>query len=200
MDMDHDHSSMGHGSSMGDMGSSHDMMDMAPMGTFHWSAEKTDGIWLESWVPATQSAYIGACFGLLFFAILSRGLVALEMYFIAWRAGISQADQHGKSFHAEHDKTDDDAERLTSNSAVAAKNQSQVFLQQLPKAQPFSWILDPSRSFMTALTSFVNYLLMMAVMTGNGGFFIVIVVGIFVGEVCFGRFRSLGGSLREDHC
>lgn len=34
---------------------------------------------------------------------------------------------------------------------------------------------------------------MMVVMTGNGGFFLVIIVGIFVGEVAFGRFRSIGG-------
>lgn len=99
----------------------------------------------------------------------------------------------------EHGKADDDAERLTTNSA-AAENQRLGPVQHLPKAQPFSWILDPSRSFMTALTSFVSYLLMMAVMTGNGGFFVVIIVGVFIGEVCFGRFRSLGGSLREDHC
>lgn len=100
--MDHsgmDHSGMDHGN-MGDMGSSHSMMDMAPMGTFHWSAEQTDGLWLESWVPATQSAYIGACFGLLFFAIFSRGLVALEMYFIAWRANASQRRQHDTQYHA----------------------------------------------------------------------------------------------------
>jgi hypothetical protein len=46
---------------------------------------------------------------------------------------------------------------------------------------------------MTTLSSFIGYLLMMVVMTGNGGFFIVTIAGIFVGEVAFGRFRSIGG-------
>lgn len=64
---------------------------------------------------------------------------------------------------------------------------------QLPLVPPFSWITDPVRSFLTTFSSFVSYLLMLVVMTGNGGFFIVIIVGIFVGEVAFGRFRSIGG-------
>ena len=62
------------------------------------------------------------------------------------------------------------------------------------------WSIDTIRSFLTALGSFVSYLLMMAVMTGNGGFFLVVVVGIFIGELIFGRFRSLGGvSAEHDH-
>jgi len=68
----------------------HDMsgMDMSgmsmSMGTFHWSSSG-DGIWFDAWVPKSEGAYIGACFGLFFFAILSRGLPALEAYFIAWK-------------------------------------------------------------------------------------------------------------------
>jgi hypothetical protein len=73
----HDMSSMGSGS-----GGMHMMMSM---GTFHWGTTG-DGIWLESWVPNSEGAYIGACFGLFFFAILSRGLPALEAYFMRWRA------------------------------------------------------------------------------------------------------------------
>lgn len=65
-----------------------DMSDMSSMsmtmGTFHWSSSG-DGIWFDAWVPKSEGAYIGACFGLFFFAILSRGLPALEAYFIAWR-------------------------------------------------------------------------------------------------------------------
>ena len=71
----------------------HDMSDMdmsgmsgmsMTMGTFHWSSSG-DGIWFDAWVPKSEGAYIGACFGLFFFAILSRGLPALEAYFIAWK-------------------------------------------------------------------------------------------------------------------
>ena len=54
--------------------STHDMADMdmsdmssmsMTMGTFHWSSSG-DGIWFDAWVPKSEGAYIGACFGLFF--------------------------------------------------------------------------------------------------------------------------------------
>lgn len=73
---------------MGDMdmssSSNSGMHMMMSMGTFHWTSSG-DGIWLDSWVPSSEGAYIGACFGLFFFSILSRGLPALEAYFMRWR-------------------------------------------------------------------------------------------------------------------
>lgn len=76
-----DHSSHGSSGSMGDMN-----MDMSmSMGTFHWTSTG-DAIWLDSWMPKSEPAYIGACIGLFVFAIVSRGLLALEIYFVAWRA------------------------------------------------------------------------------------------------------------------
>lgn len=66
-------------SSMGDM-------DMTmTMGTFHWSSSG-DALWFDSWMPKSEPAYIGACIGLFVFAIVSRGFLALEIYFVAWRA------------------------------------------------------------------------------------------------------------------
>jgi hypothetical protein len=39
---------------------------------------------------------------------------------------------------------------------------------------------------------------MMVVMTGNAGFFFVIIGGVFIGEMIFGRHRAPGG-LANDH-
>jgi hypothetical protein len=75
-----DMSNMDMSSSSSDSG----MHMMMSMGTFHWSSSG-DGIWLDSWVPSSEGAYIGACFGLFFFAIISRSLPALEAYFMKWR-------------------------------------------------------------------------------------------------------------------
>lgn len=77
----HDMSNMADASSTSSSSSMHMMMSM---GTFHWSSSG-DGIWLDAWVPQSEGAYIGACFGLFFFSILSRGLPALEAYFMRWR-------------------------------------------------------------------------------------------------------------------
>lgn len=59
-------------------------MMMGAMGTFHWGT-KGDGIWINTWVPNSEGAYIGACFGLFFMAVLSRGLPAIEAYYVTWR-------------------------------------------------------------------------------------------------------------------
>lgn len=70
------------GNSMGDMDMGN--MDMT-MGTFHWSSTG-DALWFDSWMPKSEPAYIGACIGLFVFAVVSRGLLACEIYFVAWRA------------------------------------------------------------------------------------------------------------------
>lgn len=75
-----DHSSMGH-----DDSSSMSMSMSMGMGTFHWSSAG-DPFWFDSWVPKSDGAYVGACIGLFFFSIVSRGILAAEVYFIAWTA------------------------------------------------------------------------------------------------------------------
>lgn len=75
--------SMGSGSSSGSSQSPSSPMSMSMMGVFHWSSSG-DGVWLSSWVPNSEPNYIGACIGLFLFAIMSRGLLAAEIYFVAW--------------------------------------------------------------------------------------------------------------------
>lgn len=69
---------------MSSSSSSSGMHMMMSMGTFHWTSSG-DSVWFLSWMPTSEGGYIGACFGLFFFSILSRGLPALEAYFMRWR-------------------------------------------------------------------------------------------------------------------
>ncbi|KAI8141511.1 Ctr copper transporter [Fennellomyces sp. T-0311] len=203
---------MNHGSS-GSM--DHSMMHM---GTFHWSSSG-DALWFDAWMPKSEPAYIGACFGLLFFSIVSRGILAVESYFVAW-ATIRFERVHGGSsgnnvgvprltgfFNKPKatvvQKSSADLPLPSSSSSSSAEENpwqphSYPDAPRLPRVPPFVWPVDTIRSFLTTLASFLNYLLMLVVMTGNGGFFIVVIVGIFIGEMIFGRFRSLGG-VRTDH-
>ncbi|KAI8073255.1 Ctr copper transporter [Gongronella butleri] len=169
--------------------SSHDMSSMN-MGTFHWSSSG-DAFWLNSFVPQNEPAYIGACIGLFVFAIASRGILALEVYFIAWRS--RRYADHREAVLAL--KKDDD------RSSTCSEGVTYPTQQGLPSVPPFSWVHDPVRSVLTTLSAFLSYLLMMVVMTGNGGYFLVIIVGIFVGEMAFGRYRSITGmpGIHEGH-
>ncbi|KAI9485873.1 MAG: Ctr copper transporter family-domain-containing protein [Benjaminiella poitrasii] len=175
------------------------------MGTFHWSSSG-DGIWLDSWVPQSEGAYIGACFGLFFCALLSRSLPALEAYFIAWKKMREDKVYEAQSLTRNtHKAIRTDIEK-TSSTYDDTTSFSRSFNQaaypappRLPAVPPFSLTNDTIRSFLATLSSFVGYLLMMVVMTGNGGFFLVIVLGIFFGELAFGRFRSLSGLIDDHH-
>ncbi|KAI8975670.1 Ctr copper transporter family-domain-containing protein [Mycotypha africana] len=187
-----------------DSGYSHSMdgMQMSmSMGTFHWGWSG-DGIWLDAWVPQSEGAYIGACFGLFFVAILSRTLPALEAYFIAWkrlrenRGACNRLSSPSRTIRTDIEKSPNPQDDCSSGSFKRSAYPNPL---QLPEVLPFSWSMDTVRSFISTLNSFVGYLLMMVVMTGNGGFFLVIVLGIFVGELAFGRFKSLGGGLIDDH-
>ncbi|KAI8333458.1 Ctr copper transporter family-domain-containing protein [Chlamydoabsidia padenii] len=185
-----DHSQHETTTTMDDMTSMGNMGMTMSMGTFHWSSTG-DALWFSSWVPTSEPAYIGACIGLFLFAIVSRGLLALEIYFVAWRA---------RRFESLHQLTSNSISQTqlkggSPSSSVVSHSLANEYPAEskLPMVPPFSWITDPIRSFLTTLSSFISYLLMLVVMTGNGGFFIVIIVGIFVGEVAFGRFRSIGG-------
>lgn len=185
----------------------HDMSDMdmsgmsgmsMTMGTFHWSSSG-DGIWFDAWVPKSEGAYIGACFGLFFFAILSRGLPALEAYFIAWK-NLRDNRVAGNQLQSTVVRTDIEKSSNSTNDSSSQSFNPNAYPTplRLPAVPPFSWSTDTVRSFLSAFSSFVSYLLMMVVMTGNGGFFVVIVIGVFFGEMAFGRFRALGG-LMDDH-
>ncbi|KAI8887793.1 hypothetical protein K501DRAFT_174516 [Backusella circina FSU 941] len=188
----HDMSNM----DMSDSSSGSSMNMMSTMGAFHWSSSG-DAIWLESWVPQTEGAYIGACFGLFFVSILSRSLPAMESYFVAWRAQKNNnvlLDSNGPLLDKKDVRCDLEKSSNVDTSSSQSFNPAQYpQALRLPSIPAFSWRTDTIRSFLTTLTSFVSYLLMMVVMTGNGGFFLVIVIGVFVGEMAFGRFRSLGG-------
>ncbi|KAI9272768.1 Ctr copper transporter [Phascolomyces articulosus] len=189
----------------------HSMMGMS-MGTFHWSSSG-DAIWLDAWLPKSEPAYIGTCFGLLFISILSRSIFAIEAYFVSWAtiryqrlngmsdSGITPppriAGLFATSTTSIGQKNDGDLQNASSSPSTSSNNPWNYNTypegHRLPRVPPFIWPIDTIRSFLTALGSFVSYLLMMVVMTGNGGYFLVICVGIFIGEMIFGRFRSLGG-------
>ncbi|KAG1467981.1 hypothetical protein G6F56_004101 [Rhizopus delemar] len=161
------------------------MDSMSDMGTFHW-ATSGDGLWINSWIPESEGAYIGACFGILIMSILSRGLPALEAYITAWRALRDERIQRNQ--------LDIDIKQDIEKPSTPTLYPS---IPRLPIVPAFSWKGDTLRSFLSAFSAFISYLLMMVVMTGNGGFFFVIIGGIFIGEMAFGRFKSLGGVANE---
>ncbi|CAM0141142.1 hypothetical protein VKS41_001569 [Umbelopsis sp. WA50703] len=193
------------------------------MGTFHWTSTG-DALWFNSWVPDSEGAYIGCCIALFILAILARGSTALQYYFEAWLIMKEEKRLHAmQQRDSEYDmasgtvtpsvnETIDSLRRrepsngekspeyeANSSPLATMRTKSQPPRRpQLPHVPAFHWRTDTLRSFLTTLITFISYLLMLVVMTGNGAYFICIIAGVFVGEMIFGRYRGLRG-FHDDH-
>jgi len=187
------------------------------MGTFHWTSTG-DALWFDSWVPSSEGAYIGACIALFILAIFARGSAALQFYIEAWLI-----IKEEKRLHAADNKFVKEDSKVTKNTSMDesidglrrrdgdinhnekpleySTNSSPTLTSktkaparpQLPHVPAFHWHTDTLRSLLSTLVTFISYLLMLVVMTGNGAYFIVIIIGVFVGEMVFGRYRALRG-------
>jgi len=56
---------------------------------------------------------------------------------------------------------------------------------------PFRLSVDIPRAVLTTIIAGVSYLLMLAVMTMNVGYFLSVLAGVFVGELAVGRYAQL---------
>ncbi|KAI9247335.1 Ctr copper transporter family-domain-containing protein [Sporodiniella umbellata] len=163
-------------------GEGHSMshMMMGAMGTFHWGTSG-DGLWIDTWVPQSKGAYAGALIGILIMSALSRGIPVLEVYLLS--KGKLQA---GKPYS---DYINESVPPAKSDIETTSK----FTPLRLPMVPAFSWKSGIVRSTLSAFSTFISYLLMMAVMTGNGGYFFILVAGVFVGEMVFGRYKQIQG-------
>ncbi|CAO3701698.1 unnamed protein product [Rhizopus stolonifer] len=185
--MDHSNHNMGNMSMTGNNKKMGHMM-MGAMGTFHWGTAG-DGLWINTWVPNSKGSYTGALFGILFMAILSRGIPVLEISFMSWKK--SQATK------ASNDHLNEIAQNTKPDIEASSNFVSYNSLLRLPTIPAFSWKSEFIRSILSAFSTFISYLLMMAVMTGNGGYFFILVAGVFIGELFFGRYKQLPRAYNE---
>ncbi|KAG8984284.1 hypothetical protein FRB94_006196 [Tulasnella sp. JGI-2019a] len=162
-----------------------------------------DILWMREWVPSSPGAVSGACLGLIFLAIIERLLSAMHGVMEAWWKRKANAILQRKlpssetrpplSCHDSDEKnglsdTEAALTRSSSNAsnATAAVPRAPIF-RVLP---PFILSHDLTRAALTTARSAVGYTLMLAVMTFNASFIISILIGVFIGELLFGRFAG----------
>ncbi|TGZ82648.1 Ctr-domain-containing protein [Ascodesmis nigricans] len=178
------------GSSSSSSGSSHeghnmgnmDNMGMSSMSSHSmimtfFSSTKTP-LFSDSWTPKSSGAYAGTCIFLIILAILLRALTAYK----------SVLEQRWAQRHARRNiviakrnstgsQTDDEEEETR---AV------ETFVGWGPK--PWRWSVDLPRALFQVVLTGISYLLMLAVMTMNVGYFMSVLAGFFVGELAVGRY------------
>lgn len=156
-------------------------------------------LWFSSWTPTSAGATFGACVGLFFLAVFARVLAVVS-------AGAAQAWHDSLLLEREAALAlalaSSTSASSSTNGSIAApsKPASLSSAPELPRearlatrrevavAPPFKLAHDLPRGFLFMFSAFVNYLLMLSVMTYDVWFFLAVLIGLGVGECAFGRF------------
>ncbi|RBQ76047.1 hypothetical protein FVER14953_12453 [Fusarium verticillioides] len=148
------------GSSMPMSTSSSSAMDMEQMNMVFFTSTTTL-LWTKSFAPETTGQYAGVCIFLIAFATILRMLLALRVNFYSVRDSLRRRRTKGL---------------LVESRGIETVNR--------PWRANEAMILGA----IDVLIAGVSYLLMLAVMTMNVGYFLSILAGVFIGSVCCSRF------------
>jgi len=182
-------------------------MDSSPMtsmiGAFH--AGLGDTLWFAGWTPTSAGSTFAASLGLFLLAVFSRLLGAVRRAAEAgWRQrafnllegtyGATSNPLNSSRPRRESSTSTDSDNKATDSPIHRAHRWGPQGSSRF--AGPFIPAHDIPRGVLQAFQSAISYFLMLAVMTMNCWYFIVIILGIGVGEMAWGRF---GAASANDH-
>lgn len=148
-----------------------------------------------TWTPQNAGQYAGTCIFLIFLAVALRAIFTAQT-FLAIRATKSALKRRYVVVAGEKSVAEQALDDGSSTTGVLTTNgvQEDVRIVSAPvrHVQPWRFGVDLPRALLTAVAVTVGYLLMLAVMTYNVGYFLSVIAGAFVGELAFGRFHQGG--------
>ncbi|KAH7024618.1 Ctr copper transporter [Microdochium trichocladiopsis] len=162
----------------------------------------TSPLFSKAWTPADPGAYAGTCIFLIVLATVHRILIALRnIYFCSAVLSdprrtkeLSGGSGNGGADCCNSNGPDDDA--VVGPGYRRHLGRREGFWAALRRARrscPFRTSTETARAVAEVVISGVGYLLMLAVMTMNVGYFLSVLGGIFLGAFMVGRFGA------EDH-
>lgn len=156
-----------------DMSSSSHSMSSADMAMVFFQSVTTP-LYSYGWTPSGQGSYAGTCIFLIVLALAHRILIALRFMFF---------DSNPSLHHHNHQKLDD--AEITPGPGSMRRH---IGFQW--SSHPFRVATETSRALLEVIIGGVGYLLMLAVMTMNVGYFLSVLGGIFLGSFVAGRFQA----------
>ncbi|KAK9449121.1 Ctr copper transporter family-domain-containing protein [Limtongia smithiae] len=190
MDMSATTSSSSSSSTM-DMSSDDSMSEMY----FHTSI--SDYLFSTGWTPSTRGRYAGTCIFLIVLAVINTFVHVFK--FRANRYLNARADRlatvlirggNGEDTASEQEKTVSAGGAVGElASAVRAEAITPIF--DFRDVRPWRLSVDVPLALLQLLFVGISYLLMLAAMTFNVGYFLSILAGFFLGELLFGRFVTM---------
>ncbi|OQN96856.1 hypothetical protein B0A48_17410 [Cryoendolithus antarcticus] len=152
------------GHDMSGMASTSSMMGMSDM-TMTFFSSNTTPLYSMTWTPANMGQYAGTCLFLIAFALVFRVLIALRCNFTPlW----VQWTRH---------ETPMGAYRVDENLLKGAR-------------RPWRVNEAAARATLDTMLAGVSYLLMIAVMTMNVGYFLSVLGGTFLGSFALGSWGA----------
>ncbi|KAK7999674.1 ctr copper transporter [Apiospora arundinis] len=159
-------------------------MDMSQMAMVFFQSV-TSPLFSKAWTPSGTGSYAGTCIFLVVLATLHRVLIAV-------RNLVFETVPHG------HPKLDpalaSDGEEAAMDAYRRRYGRSVGVLARIRGAlhdNPFRIATETARALSELVISGMGYLLMLAVMTMNVGYFLSVLGGVFLGAFLAGRFGTV---------
>ncbi|KAI1493318.1 Ctr copper transporter family-domain-containing protein [Biscogniauxia mediterranea] len=150
-------------------------------------------LYSEAWTPTTAGAYAGTVIFLIVLGVVMRVLLAgkafAEARWLEAEMNRRYVVVQDKMPVAEQVMRDDSSKRaiLTEN---GVEQNVMVVQKHTIHARPWRLSVDPLRALLDTLITAIGYLLMLAVMTLNVGYFFAVLGGTFLGSLLVGRYYS----------
>ncbi|KIX93712.1 uncharacterized protein Z520_10618 [Fonsecaea multimorphosa CBS 102226] len=145
----------------------------------------------NGWTPSTSGGYAGTCIFLVFLAIGLRLVFAAKAVCEQRWAAAAQRRRFVlvKGRPTEAGRIDQDPDAKTGALITVNGVEENVKVVQARGVFPaFRLSVDVPRAILTTIIAAMAYLLMLAVMTMNVGYFLSVLLGVFLGELAVGRY------------
>ncbi|KAL1965207.1 hypothetical protein VTN77DRAFT_5961 [Rasamsonia byssochlamydoides] len=167
-------------------------MSSSTMMTMVFTNSQTTPLYSSSWTPSTSGQYAGTCIFLIILAIIGRALIAfkavMERRWLAAALNRRYVVVAGKTPEAAAIDADPDSQKARLLTAQGVEENVKVVRRISTGPQPWRFSVDLPRALLYLCIAGVNYLLMLAVMTMNVGYFCSVLAGTFLGELAVGRY------------
>ncbi|ATY61284.1 Ctr copper transporter [Cordyceps militaris CM01] len=185
----------GHAEMDMDMGSSNSTQQGgSSMMAMVFQTQTATPLYADAWTPRNSGAYAGTCIFLIVLSVVARLLVALratqEARWLDHDAQRRYVTARGRVPLAEAVAHDPEAKTMVL-SANGAEETVVVVARKDAAARPWRFTVDPVRAVLDTTIVGVGYLLMLAVMTMNVGYFMSVLAGVFLGSLAVGRFGGM---------
>lgn len=158
-----------------------------------FQTETATPLYSSAWTPSNAGAYAGTCIFLVILTIIGRLLLAYkavqEARWLDQEARRRYVAVNGKLPLAERISNDSDASQMTL-SANGVEEKVVVVERKRATTRPWRFSVDPVRAVLDTVIVGIGYLLMLAVMTMNVGYFMSVLAGVFIGSLAVGRYMQ----------